>query len=163
MAVKQIEIVPCKNCRMVPVFLPLPSSDFPIRFFALCKCKSFIPSFSQDLSQVYKRRAAVNPFIRRWNKRHEVELESNITSAKTVVHAASDSVACKFCGKTGLSWHRRPYKSPYKSVIDFVLYEKVETGLSAINISGHRINAIKYKIHNCLTRKDIVDIKYIKE
>lgn len=166
MAAKQIEILPCLKCKNVPVFVPLPSADFPINFIALCTCsKSRIHSRLALGRQVYKRRAAVNPFIKRWNKRNTVTDEyAPIIS----ISAGKPAVTCKFCGCSGLYWHRRPYKSPWKSYVDYVLYERVfRPNASLVTHNGQAVNARAYtrayKLHKCLARKSILKIEYIKE
>jgi hypothetical protein len=153
MSKAQIEIMPCQRCNQVPTFAPFPSEAFVTRFYVICPCnlRIRVPIHLNDTAESIPRRVTLKGAIRYWNtlvkKRLAVSVGSN-----------TEYVTCSFCGKGELTWNRRPYKSPWKASIDYVLYEKIENDLTTINIRGHTIKSSKFVVHSCA--KNIKSITY---
>lgn len=172
MAVKKIEILPCLKCKELPVVTPIPSADFPIDFIARCKCTAHHHRLTYNSIALregaYRRKASSIHCIKRWNKRN--------TDTAGLSNLPEPPVTCKFCGLSGLFWSKRRYVCPWKKRKNYVLYESIYEPNTPVTPyprqiifnmkSGGQplhIHNVKYKRHNCLARKNIVDIKYIKE
>ncbi len=171
---KELEISPCRGCNAVPLFCPWPSEEFPILHFPVCQCKHKTADNALDM--------AVNDFnyrnrnkqsaVRKANKR-SVIMRWNSFANRYINRKSSDVyVTCKFCKRADLVWGKRPYKSAWNGrKMDYVLYERVELPevddpsliIKGITIGWYKNKPMKYVIHNCLSRDNIVSVTYTKD
>jgi len=171
---KELEILPCRGCEAVPLFLPWPSEEFPTLHFPVCQCKHKTADVSLDIAindYEYRNRNKQS-VVRKANKRSAI-IRWNSNVDRFVKRKLGDGlVTCKFCKRADLIWGKRPYKSAWNGKkMDYVLYERVELPeveepgliINGISIGGHRIKPIKHVIHNCLSRKNIVSVAYTKD
>jgi hypothetical protein len=170
MTSKEVEVLLCFRCKKEPVFFPWPNAEFPVLYVALCECNRSMYAINAALNRhLYRnkdkqitRKASLRRAIRGWNTSIHQILKVR-SSASGVV-----SATCKYCKREDLMWGKRPYKSAWNSkLFDFILYERkevpAEDASDPLNpLSGHKINKIKFKIHNCLSTKNIVSVTYTK-
>jgi hypothetical protein len=109
--------------------------------------------------------------VRKANKRAAI-MRWNSFANRYINRKLNGLVTCKFCKRADLVWGKRPYKSAWNGrKTDYVLYERVElpevlepgTIIKAISIGGHIRKPMKYVIHNCRSRKNIVSVTYTKD
>lgn len=169
---KELEVLPCTRCNVVPTFFSWPNEEFPILHFPVCNCKYKPAAVSLDIAlSDYKyrnrnkksvsRKANKRAAIIRWNSK----VNRHINSKSVNVY-----VTCKFCKRDDLVWGKRPYKSAWNGrKRDYVLYETVElaevdepgTIIKSITFGGCTIKKrVKHVIHNCRSRKNVVSITY---
>jgi hypothetical protein len=158
---EELEILPCWKCGQKPEFVPWPSQDFPVSFNVVCvsgPCERggyFLTAYSK--LELAKRRASLNTTIRWWNKLVLNSSKENNTSP-------SVSVTCKYCKQPGLFWVRRSQRSAWNnSTRAYRLHEKIELPKKEPVASQGTITfnfnfGFKYKLHNCLSTKNIVSV-----
>ena len=164
---KQVEILICPKCKKEPTFFAWPDAEFPVLFVPLCACDRHANAIASAMNiysyrskyKTIRRSASLNVAIRSWNVKVRSILKKR-KSGNDIEHAT-----CKYCKRGDLMWAKRPYKSAWNGKpFDFVLYEQILIPSPAdIKIGWHMSNKIKYKIHNCLSRKNIVSVTYAED
>jgi len=165
---EEIQILECRTCKHKPIFVPLPAAEFPISFVSLCGCNygslhHGIHSTMRVNADIIKnnsviRKASLTAAIKKWNRRVATYIKSKQTRYDP------DYVTCRYCKRDGLLRGRRPYISRWKPSSKFLLYEKVEQPPSPAGSSNWpTFQTHKFKIHSCLSRKNIVSEKIITD
>lgn len=167
MKTEQVAIALCPKCKKEPTFFSWPDAEFPVLFVALCECNRAMNAIGSALNRYsyckkdkpIKRKASLSAAIRKWNTTVQHILKAR-KSSNGIEYAT-----CKYCKRDDLMWAKRPYKSAWNGkAFDFILYEQsLIPSPTGIAIGGLTINKIKFKIHNCLSRKNIVSITYTKD
>jgi len=171
---KELEILPCRRCNAVPSFYPWPSEEFPKLHFPVCNCKHKTADvcLTIEINEYAYRNRNKQSVVRKASKRSAI-MRWNSNVNRLVKRKLGDGlVTCKFCKRSDLIWGKRPYKSAWNGrKLDYVLYERVklpdnsEPGIiiNSITLGGHIIKPMKYVIHNCLSRENIVSVTYTKD
>jgi len=171
---KELEVLPCTRCNVVPTFFSWPNEEFPILHFPVCNCKyrSADNALRAEIDNFRYRNRNKKAVFRKANKRSAIMRWNRHINSDINRKLGDELVTCKFCKRDDLVWGKRPYRSAWNGKkVDYVLYERIEvpefkepgTIIKGISIGGHMVKPIKHVIHNCLSVKNIVSVTHIIE
>jgi hypothetical protein len=162
MSKKELEILPCPQCKEIPIFLTWPSEEFPVMYYPVCPCANS-QRRAQEIIGNYRYKNRHKLTIRKGTKRSAILRWNRITRPFAFKYELP-KVTCKFCKRDDLLWGKRPYASAWRGrKLDYVLYERVETGKTHITIAGKEYKQFRLVIHNCLSVKNIVSVTYTQD